>query len=289
MPPKHSAADEAAIERKRSRYALDYSHQRAKKRENVELAKSKRASKRAAEKDAVAGHAPVERPKSKKAENDLASLFACIEALHLLHAEVQTRIIRHAITSATFLPARNPTTLLPGLVSKHAELLRPFHHSIRLNLLAEGGFWDCNTVAVDNLEEVSTMVQDAYKPLIKHLYLAHEPDLKVVYSEQAVTSVVGRLKVGLTELKELESLTIAFLYEEAGKKKWEVANGTGGDELRIMVEALTRLEVRDRVVLLQNLGNGADVGDVVISVEDDASGMVGELLELDIGDELALP
>ncbi|KAK5690636.1 hypothetical protein LTR97_012192 [Elasticomyces elasticus] len=310
MPPKPSPAFEAALALRRSHYHLDYSQQ---------FEAAEQAAEQAAERKKVAAKARREEKKKKKtpkkrkrdADGDVEmedaapaggqgdipmTAISCTGLARLFRRFgddpanhiIEDRIIRFCVASSTFLPARNAITQMSGLMSQKADLTGLFRGTDRWRRVAETAFWEMNTIAVESLAEVGKMVLEAHKPLIKHLYVGYEPDVTVKYSAKAVTTVLGRLKVGLVDFKALESLVVACVYRDAVGRREDIVRGIEkGDELRVVVEAVGKLGVREKVVVLRDKGQEAGVGEVMMSIDDDAVGRVKELLMLDVGEGLA--
>ncbi|KAK5675243.1 hypothetical protein LTS10_012004 [Elasticomyces elasticus] len=312
MPPKPSPASLAALALRRSHYHLDYTQQfeaaeqaaeqaaeRKKVAAKAEREEKKTPKKKKVSKDAVNGDGDVEMEDAGPARRqgdiamtkiscrDLARLFRRFGDDPANHI-IQDRIISYCVTSSTFLPARNAITQMPGLLSQKSELTGLFRGTDRWRRVAEQAFWEENTIAVESLAEAGTMVLGGYKPVVKHLYLAFEMDVRVRYSGKAVTTVLGRFKAGLVEFKALESLVVACVYGDAVGRREDIVRGIEkGDELRVVVEAVGKLGVQEKVVVLRDKGQEAGVGEVMMSIDDDAVGRVRELLMLDVGEGLA--
>ncbi|KAK4945927.1 hypothetical protein LTR10_015020 [Elasticomyces elasticus] len=310
MPPKPSPASEAALALRRSHYHLDYSQQ---------FEAAEQAAEQAAERKKVAAKARREEmkkmPKKRKrdadgdvemedaapagGQGDLAipmTAISCTSLARLFRRFgdapenhiIQDRIIRFCVAAPDFLPAKNPITQMSGLLSQKADLTGLFRGTDRWRRVAETAFWEMNTIAVESLAEVGKMVLEAHKPVVKRLYVGYEPDVTVKYSAKAVTTVLGRFKAGLVEFKALESLVVACVYGDAVGRREDIVRGIEkGDELRIVVEAMGKLGVKEKVVVLRDKGQEAGVGEVMMSIDDDAVGRVRELLMLDVGEGLA--
>ncbi|KAK3627283.1 hypothetical protein LTR56_019289 [Elasticomyces elasticus] len=311
MPPKPSPASQAALALRRSHYHLDYSQQFAAAEQAAEevaerkkvAAKAKREEKKKPKpkkaKDAVDGDGDVEMEDAELGHRDIAipmTAISCRDLVRLFRRFgtnpqnhiIQDRIISYCVASTSFVPAKNPITQMQGLVSQKGDLTGLFRGTDRWRRVAETAFWETNTIAVENLAEAGTMVLGGYKSLVKRLYLAYEMDVGVRYSGKAVTTVLGRLKAGLVEFKGLESLVVACVYVDAGGRREDIVRGVEkGDELRVLVEAVGKLGVREKVVVLRDKGGEAGVGEVMMSIDDEAVGRVRELLMLDVGEGLA--
>ncbi|KAK5711426.1 hypothetical protein LTR15_012499 [Elasticomyces elasticus] len=308
MPPKPSPASKATLAPRRSHYHLDYSQQ---------FEAAEQAAEQVAERKKVAAKARREEkkktPKKRKRDADgdvemeddtpaggqgdipmtaisctgLARLFRRFGDDPANHI-IQDRIIQFCVASPSFLPAKNAITQMSGLLSQKIDLTGLFRGTNRWRRVAERAFWEENTIAVESLAEVGKMVLEAHKPVVKRLYVAYEPDKTVRYSAKAVTTVLGRFKAGLVEFKALESLVVACVYGDAVGRREDVLRGIEkGDELRVVVEAVGKLGVKDKVVVLKDKGQEVGVGEVMMSIDDDAVGRVKELLMLDVGEGLA--
>ncbi|KAK4896485.1 hypothetical protein LTR27_005701 [Elasticomyces elasticus] len=313
MPPKPSPASEAALALRRSHYHLDYSQQfaaaeqaaeqaaerkkiaaKARREEKKKMPKKAKKAKDAVDgdgdvemEDAEPGHRTIAIPMTAITCRDLATLFRRFGNDPQNHI-IQDRIILYCVASPTFLPAKNPITQMSGLVSQKSDLTGLFRGTDRWRRVAEQAFWEENTIAVESLAEAGKMVLEGYKPAVKHLYLAYEMDVKVRYSAKAVTAVLGRLKAGLVEFKGLESLVAGLVYGDAGGRREDIVRGIEkGDELRVVVEAVGKLGVREKVLVLRSKEQEAGVGEVMMSIDDEAVGKVRELLMLDVGEGLA--
>ncbi|KAK5714302.1 hypothetical protein LTR17_017233 [Elasticomyces elasticus] len=307
MPPKPSPSSLAALALRRSHYHLDYTQQfeaaeqaaeQAAERKKV-AAKARREEKKTPKKperdadgdiemeDAAPAGGQGAIPMTKISCRDLARLFRRFGDDPANHI-IQDRIILYCVASPTFLPAKNPITQMSGLLSQKADLTGLFRGTDRWRRVAEKAFWEENTIAVESLAEIGKMVLGAHKRVVKRLYVAYEPDVTVRYSGKAVTTVLGRFKAGLVEFRALESLVVACVYGDAVGRREDVVRGIEkGDELRVVVEAVGKLGVKEKVVVLKDRGEEAGIGEVMMSNDDDAVGRVKELLMLDVGEGLA--
>ena len=196
----------------------------------------------------------------------------------------------NANMETTVILAMNPITLMPGLTRPHLRAIKPFAEgSAEAREKAETAFWAGHVVVVSSLEAIAD-IEEMYKPLVQRLYVSHEPKKGARWSALAVTGLVGKLKAALNELKGLEWLAVACVFEDAEAKREELR---GEDikkaaELRILVEAVSKLKVKEKVVLMASEGEKAGVGTLEVSMEGSGEGVVGELLALEVGNGLAV-
>ncbi|KAK5722847.1 hypothetical protein LTR17_014233 [Elasticomyces elasticus] len=307
MPPKPSPASLAALALRRSHYHLDYSQQfeaaeqaaeQAAERKKV-AAKARREEKKRKAED-VDGDVEMEDAGPARRQGDLAipmTAISCRDLVRLFRRfgqdpsnhVIQDRIISYCVASSTFLPAKNSITQMPGLLSQKSDLTGLFRGRDRWRRVAERAFWEENTIAVESLAEAGKMVLEAHKGVVKRSYVGFEMDgVRGKYSAKAVTTVLGRFKAGLGEFRALESLVVACVYGDAVGRREDILRGIEKeDELRVVVEAVGKLGVREKVVVLRDRGGEAGVGEVMKSIDDDAVGRAKELLMLDVGEGLA--